>query len=66
MIWAMSPFFRLGKKPRVTIAEELGLAVGLPAIVAIVPFVPQETRAPLNSIIHGALKKLQQKWKNKE
>ena len=49
-----------------TVPEDLCLAVGLPAIVAIVPFVPQDVRPPLSNIVHGALETLQQKWKNKE
>ena len=49
-----------------TAPEELGLSVGLPAIVAIVPWVPQDVRVPLSNIIHGALEKLQQKRKNQE
>lgn len=48
------------------VPEKLGLGVGLPAIVAIMPWVPQGVRAPLSSTIHDALKELQQKRKNKE
>ena len=61
----MSTFFRK-KQVRVMVPEKLGLGVGLPAIVAIMPWVPQGVRAPLSSTIHDALKELQQKRKNKE
>ena len=62
----MSTLFGREKKVRVTAPERLGLIVGLPAIVAIVPWVPQDMRAPLSDIIYGALVKLQKKWKNKQ
>lgn len=51
---------------KVRAPEELGLGVGLPAIVAIVPWLPQDARVPLSGIIHSALERLQHKWGKKE
>ena len=43
----------------VTVPAELGLVVGLPAVVAILPWVPPDARVPLSKIIHSELEKLE-------
>ena len=43
----------------VTVPAELGLVVGTPAVVAIVPWLPPDARVPLSEIIHKELEKLE-------
>ena len=42
-----------------TVPPELGLVVGMPAVVAILPWVPPDARVPLSKIVHSELEKLE-------
>ena len=66
MVFTMPRIFSRKTKVKVTAPEELGLGVGLPAIVAVVPWVPQDAREQLSAIIFTALERLQQSQKIKE